>query len=133
MILPMFYQFHEYLINISSVSKVHFTKIDLHDPPENAPLLQVVLVFVKLWRENLLVPFYFVHLVQGLYASAFGLYPINFPAGIAVASLAFMFWLYVTSTMQVRQMGQLTMSELIDATALMVIGSLCPISVEGLI
>lgn len=49
---------------------------------------------------------FFIHgvaafgIAQGLYASAFGLYPLNLPAGIAVASVGLTFFAYVTNAMQ---------------------------------
>lgn len=39
-------------------------------------------------------------IAQGLYASAFGLYPLNLPAGVGVASMGLMFFAYVTSAIQ---------------------------------
>jgi len=38
-------------------------------------------------------------IAQGLYASAFGLYPFNLPAGVAVAATGVTFFTYVTSAM----------------------------------
>jgi len=49
---------------------------------------------------------FFIHgvaafgIAQGLYASAFGLYPFNLPAGVAVAAVGASFFAYVTSAMQ---------------------------------